>query len=77
MAHLLVRNLDARLVRRLKAQAKGHGRSLVAEVREILAREAAAVSMADARATALRIRRLFAGRRFSDSAALIAEDRAR
>ncbi len=37
MATLLVRNLDADLVRRLKDRARAHGRSVEAEHRAILA----------------------------------------
>jgi plasmid stability protein len=36
MGQLLVRNLDDELLRRLKAQAAAHGRSVEAEHREIL-----------------------------------------
>jgi len=36
MAQLLVRNLDDRLKTRLQRRAKRHGRSMEAEVREIL-----------------------------------------
>lgn len=41
MAQLLVRNIDAAVVDRLKARAKAAGRSLEAEVREVLTRAAA------------------------------------
>ena len=36
MAQILVRNLDDRLKTRLQPRAKGHGRSMQAEAREIL-----------------------------------------
>lgn len=36
MAELLVRNLEPAIKERLKARAKRHGRSMAAEVREIL-----------------------------------------
>lgn len=36
MATILVRNVDAAVVERLKAQAKKHGRSMEAEVRAVL-----------------------------------------
>jgi plasmid stability protein len=36
MAQLIVRNIDDELVRRLKARAAQHGRSMEAEHREIL-----------------------------------------
>lgn len=76
MAQVLVRNLDPAVVKRLKARALRHGRSLQAEVK-ILLEQAAGVSAEDAQALAARIRRRLAGRRHSDSAALVAEDRRR
>ena len=76
MAQVLVRNLDPAVVERLKSRALGHGRSLQAEVKRIL-EQAAGVGAEDARALAARIRRRLAGRRHSDSAALVAEDRRR
>lgn len=42
MAQVLVRNLDKKTVDRLKARARRNGRSLEAELRVILEREAAA-----------------------------------
>ncbi len=41
MAQLLVRNIDAAVVDHLKARAKAAGRSLEAEVRDVLTRAAA------------------------------------
>lgn len=41
MAQLLVRNIDAAVVDHFKARAKAAGRSLEAEVREVLTRAAA------------------------------------
>jgi plasmid stability protein len=42
MAQVIVRNLDARVVERLKARAKRHARSLEGELREILTNSVAA-----------------------------------
>ena len=56
MAQVLVRNLEENTVLRLKAMAAAHGRSLEAEVREILAaaaqprRQDALVALRDIRA---------------------------
>jgi plasmid stability protein len=76
MAQVLVRDLEAEVVARLKARAKRHGRSLQTELKEIL--EAASRHGAvDARALANRIRRGLTGRAHSDSVDLVAEDRAR
>jgi plasmid stability protein len=76
MAQILVRDLDEDVVARLKARARGQGRSLQAEVRTIL-EEAAKLDSSGARALVRRIRRRFQGRAFVDSADLIREDRER
>ncbi len=76
MAQVLIRDLDPKLVDRLKTRAREHGRSLEAELRGIL-EAAAATDPVDAKALAARIRRRLAGRAHSDSAALVAEDRRR
>lgn len=76
MAQVLVRNLDAKHVERLKERARQNGRSLEAELRGILER-AASADLAEARTLAARIRRRLAGRKHSDSAAMVAEDRQR
>lgn len=79
MAQILVRNLDQEVVAQLKKRAKQEGRSLQAEAKLIL--ELAATSpfldMAKAGKMMEDFRRRFKGRRFSDSAALIREDRDR
>jgi plasmid stability protein len=76
MSEVLVGDLDARTVERLKQRARRHGRSLQTELKDILER-AAGQSLPEARALAFRIRRRLAGRRHSDSAALLAADRTR
>jgi plasmid stability protein len=76
MAQVLVRDLETTVVTRLKARARRHGRSLQTELREIL-EKASRHEAVDARAVAARIRRQLAGRSHSDSASLLAEDRAR
>jgi plasmid stability protein len=76
MAQVLVRELRPEVVTRLKARARRRGRSLQAELKEILER-ASLQDALDARAVALRIRRRLAGRGHSDSVDLLAEDRAR
>jgi len=76
MAQVLIRDLDPRVVERLKARARDRGRSLEAELRGIL-ETAAMVDRRESRALAARIRRRLSGRAHSDSAALQAEDRAR
>ena len=76
MAQVLVRDLNADVVARLKARAKRHGRSLQTELKEILER-ASRQSDIDSRALAKRIRRQLGGRAHSDSTDLLAQDRTR
>lgn len=78
MAQILVRNIDDEVVERLKSRAAVHGRSLEAEVRQILEQH----SKLDPEAfwkTAHRIKQQFkdAGVVFSDSTDLVREDRDR
>jgi len=76
MAQVLVRNLSAAVVARLKRRARRQGRSLESEVRAIL-HQAARVDTAAARRLADRIRSEFGGRRFGDSTRLVRQDRDR
>lgn len=78
MAQVLVRNLNEKVVARLKKRAATRGRSLQAEVKIIL-EEAAQEDAADFWKAADRIREQLkrSGRTFSDSADLIREDRDR
>jgi antitoxin FitA len=76
MAQLLVRDLDPATIDLLKELARSHRRSLQGEVKVIL-EEAAACSVIDPRATVEQVRSRFAGKKFSDSAAWIREDRDR
>jgi len=76
MAQVLVRDLDEKLVDRLKERAKDHGRSLQGEVKAIL-EGATQYSMEEARVVAEEWRRKLAGRIHGDSADLIREDRDR
>jgi plasmid stability protein len=77
MAQILVRNLDESVVRKLKKRAKKNGRSLQAEAKVILQKEAVQpkLSMEEARKAADAFRARFKGRKFTDSAELIREDR--
>jgi plasmid stability protein len=76
MAQILVRDLETETVDRLKARARGRGRSLQAEVKSIL-EQAAKLDVAEARALAAGIRRRLGRKRFEDSARSIREDRGR
>ena len=78
MPQVLVRNLKAVVVERLKARARDRGRSLQSELKSILAREAeSSMTLAEFQAAAARLRRKLAGRRHTDSASLQAEGRRR
>lgn len=74
MAQILVRNLDESVIERLKARARNNGRSLEAEVRQILM-QSAKVDMAASRRRIMEIRKKMQGRSFTDSVELIREDR--
>lgn len=77
MAQVLVRQLDDKIVDRLKKRAKEHGRSLQSEVKAILEDAVPDYEGAWKRIEGLRKRLRKSGRKFSDSAALIREDRDR
>ncbi len=76
MAEILVRDVNASTLERLKARAKRHGRSLQSEVKVILL-EATDLSLREARHVATRWQKYLAGKMFSDSTELIREDRKR
>ncbi len=76
MPDILVRGLDTETVKRLKARANQHGRSLQSEVKMLVER-AAGTGGEQVAAILNRWKKQFAGRRFSSSARLIREDRNR
>ena len=76
MAQVLVRDVDTQIVEKLKQRARQNGRSLEAELRLILQRAAGVLDSA-VLAEVERVRSMFQGRTFSDSAELIREDRDR
>jgi antitoxin FitA len=77
MAEVLVRDLDALVVEKLKARAAANGRSLQAELKAILDEQARQVTKAEARSLAARIRQHIGARPQTDSGMLQAEDRER
>ncbi|MDH4185981.1 MAG: Arc family DNA-binding protein [Nitrospira sp.] len=77
MAQVLVRQLDEKVVARLKRRAKEHGRSLQSEVKTILEEAVPDYEAAWKRIEEFRKRMKKSGRRFTDSAALIREARDR
>ena len=76
MSQLLVRDLDAGMVERLKLRARRHGRSLQGEVKMIL-EAAATLSMSQASSAAEEWQRRLEGGVYTDSAEAIREDRER
>lgn len=77
MAQVLVRQLDEKVVERLKKRAREHGRSLQSEVKTILEEAVPDYEAAWQRIETFRRRMKQSGRKFSDSAVLIREDRDR
>ena len=76
MANVLIRDLDDDLLEQLKATAKAHGRSLQAEIHDVLRRAGVSNSAATRRLSKRWLKRLRNSSQ-SDSAALIREDRDR
>jgi len=76
MGQILVRDLNDEVIERLKDRARNDGRSLQSEVKLIL-EQAAQADVKAARKLANDIRKRFKGRRLTDSADLIREDRDR
>lgn len=74
MTSLLVRNLDDDVLKQLKAAAKAHGRSLQAEIHDVL-RNASARRMAETRRLSAQWLKRLNRRTHSDSTALVREDR--
>jgi len=74
MPNVLVRNLDGDTLNQLKAAAKAHGRSLQAEIHEVL-RNAAVRRLAETRRLSTQWLKRLGGSKQSDSTELIREDR--
>lgn len=74
MPNLLIRDLDDDVLQGLKAAAKAHGRSLQAEIHDVL-RRANTRNLAGTRRLSARWLQRLTSRRHSDSTALIREDR--
>jgi plasmid stability protein len=77
MPDVLVRDVDESALARLKERAKSHGRSLGVELKMILEQAANQLDMVTARELAERMSRSLEGRRHTDSAELLREDRDR
>ena len=77
MAQVLVRQLNDKVVDRLKKRAKEHGRSLQSEVKTILEDAVPDYERAWKRIDSLRLRLKRSSRKFTNSADLVREDRER
>ena len=74
MTNILIRDLDDEVLARLKVTAKAHGRSLQAEIHEVL--EAASIrNLAETRRLSAQWLKRLGGSSQSDSTRLIREDR--
>ena len=76
MPDVLVRNVDKEILKRLRMRAERNGRSLQGELMDVFVSISSAESRSDADAAA-RIKKALSGRKFSDSAASLREDRSR
>jgi plasmid stability protein len=74
MANVLVRDLDADVLKRLKAAAKAHGRSLQAEIHDVLER-ASTRNLAETRRLSAQWLKRLRNSSQSDSAVMVREDR--
>lgn len=74
MANILVRNLDDDVLEQLKTAAKAHGRSLQAEIHEVL-RNASARRLAETRRLSAQWLKRLGSSKQTDSSASIREDR--
>ena len=76
MPDILVRGLDARVVKQLKAKAKQHGRSLQGEAKRLL-EQGAGIETSDFAQILDKWKKRFAGRTFGASLDDLREDRER
>jgi antitoxin FitA len=76
MSGILVRDVKPEVLEKLKRRAKLNGRSLQGEVRSIISEVVEAEVLSD-QDTAAKIKNSLRGRKFSDSAATLREDRHR
>ena len=74
MASVLIRDLDEDVLKQLKAAAKANGRSLQAEIHDVL-RRANTRNLAETRRLSAKWSKRLSRSQHSDSAALIREDR--
>jgi plasmid stability protein len=76
MPDVLIRKVPERVLSRLKKRAAAHGRSLQAELQQVLA-DGTGPDLSKVRRLAAKMRRELAGRAHTDSVELVREDRDR
>lgn len=76
MPDVLVRNIEAEVLEKMKLRAKQNGRSLQAELKLLISSFIGSVSASDFE-TASKIKEKLRGRQFSDSVEFLKEDRQR
>lgn len=76
MPNVLVRDVDETVLEKLKDQARRNGRSVQTELLALINNLVAASPLSDEE-TAAQIKKSLRGRKFSDSAVLLREDRSR
>jgi plasmid stability protein len=74
MPSILVRDLDAKTIRRLKSRAKRNGRSLQNEAKRLIEQSTGSSDVCE---MLDKWKKRFAGRKFSSSAAMLRKDRER
>jgi plasmid stability protein len=77
MPQVLVRDIETDVLEKLKRRAQKNHRSLEAELRVVFEQAVAEPEAGNVEAAMARVQEMFAGRRFSDSAELLREDRDR
>ena len=75
MPSILIRDLDLKTIKRLKARAAGNHRSAQAEAKEIIERGIQGKTLAELRREAEEFAKQFAGRKTTDSVILQREGR--
>ena len=76
MAQIIIRNLEADIVDKLKLRAKQHGRSLESEARQILT-QSAGLDLGQAKKLAKQWHKKLSGQKFPETAKLLRQDRGR
>ena len=77
MPNILIRDLDAKTIRQLKARAAAKNRSLQTDLKELLERVASEKTVDELRRATEDYAKRFKGRKMADTVKLLREDRGR